>query len=123
MAEILNVNEKRVQYNADERNLAKDGFMLNFMSVLQHLSVKIKLDKIDIHYPYHPESMIVMKDDTKLRFASQEYNEWLEELSKYLYFFVICDTIIAHFVWLFRRIEANAFGKISNIYLVFYAFI
>lgn len=82
LAEVLNINEKRVQYNADERNLTKDGYMLNFMSVLQHLSVKIKLDKIDIYYPYHPDSLIKLRDDTKLRFTSQEFTEWMEELSE-----------------------------------------
>lgn len=85
MADILNINEKRVQYNADERNLAKDGYMLNFMTVLQHLSIKIKLDKVDMHYPYHPESLIQLKDDTKLRFTSQEFNDWLEELSNFYF--------------------------------------
>lgn len=82
MAHILNINEKRVQYNADERNLAKDGFMLNFLSVLQHLSVKIKLDKIDIYYPYHEDSLISLRDDTKVRFTTQEFNEWLADLRK-----------------------------------------
>lgn len=86
LAEILKINEKRIQYNADERNLAKDGFMLNFMSVLQHLAVKIKLDKVDILYPYHPDSLIHMRDDTKLRFTSQEFTDWLAELSEYFLF-------------------------------------
>uniref|UniRef100_A0A336M9J2 Ubiquitin conjugation factor E4 B n=1 Tax=Culicoides sonorensis TaxID=179676 RepID=A0A336M9J2_CULSO len=82
IAEILKINEKRIQYNADERNLAKDGFMLNFMSVMQHLAVKVKLDRVDIWYGFHPESLVQMKDDTKLRFTSQEYTDWLEELKK-----------------------------------------
>lgn len=82
LAKLLNINEKRVQYNADERNLTKDGYMLNFMSVLQHLSVKIKLDKIDAYYPYNPDALIKIRDDTKLRFTTQEFNDWLEELRK-----------------------------------------
>jgi ubiquitin conjugation factor E4 B len=32
ISEILRTNEKRVQYNADERKLTRDGFMLNLMS-------------------------------------------------------------------------------------------
>lgn len=83
LAEILKINEKRIQYNADERNLAKDGFMLNFMSVMQHLAVKVKLDRVDTWYAFHPDSLVQMKDDTKLRFVSQEYTDWLEKLSKY----------------------------------------
>lgn len=83
LAEILKINEKRIQYNADERNLAKDGFMLNFMSVMQHLAVKVKLDRVDAWYAFHPESLVKMKDDTKLRFTSQEYTDWLEKMSEY----------------------------------------
>lgn len=82
LADVLNINEKRVQYNADERNLTKDGFMLNFMSVLQHLSVKIKLDKVDMLHPYSPDSLVKLRDDTKLRFTTQEFNDWVEELKK-----------------------------------------
>lgn len=85
LAEILKINEKRIQYNADERNLAKDGFMLNFLSVMQHLAVKVKLDRVDTWYAFHPESLVTMKDDTKLRFTSQEYTDWLEKMSEYLF--------------------------------------
>jgi ubiquitin conjugation factor E4 B len=78
-AEILRTNEKRIQYNADERKLARDGFMLNIMSVLQYLAVKIKLDRIDIYYPYQPDSLSSdYANDTKLRFTAQEFADWLE---------------------------------------------
>jgi len=41
MAKILKKNQKRAQMNASTRNLATDGFMLNFLSVLQLLSTKV----------------------------------------------------------------------------------
>uniref|UniRef100_A0A182QL45 Ubiquitin conjugation factor E4 B n=1 Tax=Anopheles farauti TaxID=69004 RepID=A0A182QL45_9DIPT len=80
IAAILKSNAKRIQYNADERFLAKDGFMLNFMSVLQLLSVKINLSRIDPLYPHHPESLVEIEDETKLKFSSQEYTDWLASL-------------------------------------------
>ncbi|XP_058126689.1 ubiquitin conjugation factor E4 B [Anopheles ziemanni] len=80
IAAILKSNAKRIQYNADDRFLAKDGFMLNFMSVLQLLSVKINLSRIDPLYPHHPESLVEIEDETKLKFSSQEYTDWLRNL-------------------------------------------
>uniref|UniRef100_A0A182YGZ5 Ubiquitin conjugation factor E4 B n=1 Tax=Anopheles stephensi TaxID=30069 RepID=A0A182YGZ5_ANOST len=80
IAAILKSNAKRIQYNADDRFLAKDGFMLNFMSVLQLLSVKINLSRIDPLYPHHPESLVEIDDETKLKFSSQEYADWLATL-------------------------------------------
>uniref|UniRef100_A0A182NE96 Ubiquitin conjugation factor E4 B n=1 Tax=Anopheles dirus TaxID=7168 RepID=A0A182NE96_9DIPT len=80
IAAILKSNAKRIQYNADDRFLAKDGFMLNFMSVLQLLSVKINLSRIDPLYPHHPESLVEIEDETKLKFSSQQYSDWLASL-------------------------------------------
>ncbi|KAL3273001.1 hypothetical protein HHI36_014457 [Cryptolaemus montrouzieri] len=80
MAFVLKCNEKRSQLQVNEVALAGDGFMLNLLSVLQMLSVKIKLDKIDFHYPFHPESMVNIKNDTKLKFTSQEVEEWSKNL-------------------------------------------
>lgn len=82
MAKLLVYNEKRSQLQMEERNLAGDGFMLNLLSVLQMLAVKVKLDKVDFLYPFHPNAVIDIKNDTRLKFASQETGDWLEELCK-----------------------------------------
>lgn len=82
IARLLVLNEKRSQLQVEERSLAGDGFMLNLLSVLQMLSVRVKLDKVDFLYPFHPSSIVDIKNDTRLRFASQETSEWLEELSE-----------------------------------------
>lgn len=77
---LLKGNEKRTQLQMEERSLAGDGFMLNLLSVLQMLSGKVKLDKIDSLYLFHPKAVLDVKGDTKLRFTSQETNEWLEDI-------------------------------------------
>ncbi|GLV34489.1 Ubiquitination factor E4B [Carabus blaptoides fortunei] len=82
LAALLRHNEKRAQIQMEERTLAGDGFMLNLLSVLQLLAVRIKLDKIDVLYPFHPSCLVEIKNDTRLRFASQEATKWLEELNK-----------------------------------------
>lgn len=82
LATLLRHNEKRSQLQNEERSLAGDGFMLNLLSVLQMLAVRIKLDKIDVLYPFHPSCLVEIKNDTRLRFTSQEVATWLEELSK-----------------------------------------
>ncbi|CAH0564355.1 unnamed protein product [Brassicogethes aeneus] len=83
LAHILKSNEKRSQLQMEERNLAGDGFMLNVLSVLQMLSLKIKLNRMDLLYGFHPDTLVQIKsDDTRLKFTSQEVTEWLEGLSK-----------------------------------------
>ncbi|CAO1411011.1 unnamed protein product [Diamesa tonsa] len=102
IAVVLKFNAKRTQFNADERSLAQDGFMLNLMAgknlynsiptliltqilslthlVLQQLSIKVKLDRIDLFYPFHPRAMVKMTDDTKIRFENSEYLEYMEKM-------------------------------------------
>lgn len=80
IAELLKQNSKREQYNADERSLAQDGFMLNLMSVLQQLSVKIRLQLIDPLYPFHPQALVNIDEDTKLCFEKAEYVKHMEKM-------------------------------------------
>lgn len=79
---ILKRNKKRTQFHSDEKKLSRDGFMLNVMSVLQKLSLKIKLERVDPKYPYHFESLVVIEKDTKLRFDDSEYRNWISSGSK-----------------------------------------
>ncbi|CAG9813429.1 unnamed protein product [Phaedon cochleariae] len=82
LGKLLKYNEKRSQIQMEERTLAGDGFMLNLLSILQNLSVKIKLDKVDFIYPFHPGTMINIKNDTRLKYTSQEVSDWLEEFER-----------------------------------------
>lgn len=81
---ILKRNEKRTQFHSDEKKLSRDGFMLNVMSVLQKLSVKIKLERVDPKYPFHFETLVVIEKDTKLRFDENEYRNWISSGSEYI---------------------------------------
>ena len=82
LATLLRHNEKRAQIQTEEFSLAGDGFMLNLLSVLQMLSVKIKLDTIDPVYPFHPSSFVDIKNDTRLKLTSHEVAEWLKHLER-----------------------------------------
>ncbi|OXU26331.1 hypothetical protein TSAR_003121 [Trichomalopsis sarcophagae] len=82
LAALLRHNEKRTQIQTEEFTLASDGFSLNLLSILQMLSVKVKLDTIDPLYPFHPDSLVNIKDDTRLKLTSQEVTQWLEDLVK-----------------------------------------
>lgn len=79
---VLKANEKRSQLQSDERFVAGDGFMLNFLSILQHLSVKIKLDKIDPYYPFHSKFRLDISNETRLKGTTAEANAKMEELRK-----------------------------------------
>lgn len=41
IAKMLTLNEKRCKMRVDERTVAGDGFMLNLLTILQELSVKV----------------------------------------------------------------------------------
>ncbi|XP_046673336.1 ubiquitin conjugation factor E4 B isoform X1 [Homalodisca vitripennis] len=82
IAALLRNNEKRSQIRAEERALAGDGFMLNLLSVMQLLAVKVKLHTVDPLYPFHPSSMVDIKNDTRLKLTSTETSSWLDELNK-----------------------------------------
>ncbi|KAL0120658.1 hypothetical protein PUN28_008383 [Cardiocondyla obscurior] len=82
LAALLRLNEKRAQIQTEEFSLAGDGFMLNLLSVLQMLSVKIKLDTVDPLYPFHSSSFVDIKNDTRLKLTSQEVAEWQKHLEK-----------------------------------------
>lgn len=41
------------------------------------------MDKVDTMYPFHPKSLVeVKKDETRLRYTSQEVSSWQEELGE-----------------------------------------
>ena len=46
----LSRNSKRHQLQTNERLVVGDGFLLNLVSVLQHLGSKVKQDKLDPAY-------------------------------------------------------------------------
>ena len=63
--------------------MSGEGFMLNLLSVMQQLSVKINTAKIDAYYPNHPKSRANIKEDTRLKSTSQQAAEWVQKLSEY----------------------------------------
>lgn len=67
--------------HVDERIVAGDGFMINFVSVMQHLASKVRLDRVDPFYFHRPDSRLgqVATDETRLRMTKQELEEWLRE--------------------------------------------
>lgn len=82
IAKVLERNAKRSQLQPDERLVAGDGFMLNLLGVLQQLSVKISIDKVDQFYPNHPRCRVNIKDEARLKCNSQDVVTWVENLGE-----------------------------------------
>ncbi|KAK3929272.1 Ubiquitin conjugation factor E4 B [Frankliniella fusca] len=80
LAAMVKHNERRAQLQTEESALAGDGFMLNLLSVLQLLAVKIKLEKVDPVYPFHPACAVDISNATRLKFNSQEVYQWKQSL-------------------------------------------
>lgn len=60
-----------------------DGFMLNVCSVLQLLSVRIKLERVYPLYTFQPGTWLSVREETRLYFNNQEAQDWLEALSEF----------------------------------------
>uniref|UniRef100_A0A2K6MVM1 Ubiquitin conjugation factor E4 n=1 Tax=Rhinopithecus bieti TaxID=61621 RepID=A0A2K6MVM1_RHIBE len=72
---------KKNFFNTDDRLVSTDGFMLNFLWVLQQLSTKIKLETVDPTYIFHPRCRITLpNDETRVNATMEDVNDWLTEL-------------------------------------------
>ncbi|NWV00191.1 UBE4B factor, partial [Upupa epops] len=81
MAAIVNANMKKAQMQTDDRLVSTDGFMLNFLWVLQQLSTKIKLETVDPMYIFHPKCRIDLPtDETRVKATMEDVAAWIAEL-------------------------------------------
>ncbi|NXN23277.1 UBE4B factor, partial [Nycticryphes semicollaris] len=81
MAAIVNANMKKAQMQTDDRLVSTDGFMLNFLWVLQQLSTKIKLETVDPMYIFHPRCRIDLPtDETRVKATMEDVAAWVAEL-------------------------------------------
>ncbi|XP_066527459.1 ubiquitin conjugation factor E4 B isoform X2 [Hoplias malabaricus] len=81
MAALVNRNVKKAQMQTDDKLVSTDGFMMNFLWVLQQLSMKIKLETVDPLYIFHPKCRLnVSVEETRLKATMEELKIWLSEL-------------------------------------------
>ncbi|KAF4078052.1 hypothetical protein AMELA_G00194950 [Ameiurus melas] len=81
MAALVNRNVKKAQMQTDDKLVSTDGFMLNFLWVLQQLSMKIKLETVDPLYIFHHKCRLnVSLEETRLKSSLEELKSWLGEL-------------------------------------------
>uniref|UniRef100_A0A673MP20 Ubiquitin conjugation factor E4 B n=1 Tax=Sinocyclocheilus rhinocerous TaxID=307959 RepID=A0A673MP20_9TELE len=81
MAALVNRNVKKAQMQTDDKLVSTDGFMMNFLWVLQQLSMKIKLETVDPLYIFHPKCRLnVSPEETRLNATMEELKSWLAEL-------------------------------------------
>ena len=80
LAAALTRNSKRQQLQANERLVAGDGFMLNLVSVLQFLAVKVKQDKVDALYLYTENCRLDTSEDSRIKTSSQDFKEFKEKM-------------------------------------------
>ncbi|XP_065431525.1 ubiquitin conjugation factor E4 B isoform X4 [Chrysemys picta bellii] len=81
MAAVVDANMKKAQMQTDDRMVSTDGFMLNFLWVLQQLSTKIKLETVDPTYIFHPRCRItVPMDETRVKATMEDVTGWMAEL-------------------------------------------
>jgi len=83
LAETMRLNRRRGQMHVSEKLVAGDGFMLNLLSVMQTLCLRVKLEKVDPLYFYHPKSRLgQLGDQTRLKMTTQEVDDWVKAVEK-----------------------------------------
>lgn len=82
LSAVLTRNSKKAQIQADEKLLATDGFMMNVLSILQQLSVKVKLEKIDKLYLMNPQCKLDMTNFSTIKASKEEMDEWKTKIEK-----------------------------------------
>ncbi|XP_043227307.1 ubiquitin conjugation factor E4 B-like [Amphibalanus amphitrite] len=80
LAGLLTANERRGQLHADDRLVAGDGLMLNLVTVLMKLASRVKLDKVDVCFTFHPKFRFNIDGETRVKMTSQEAQEWKEKM-------------------------------------------
>src|SRR6218665_141380 len=60
--------------------VSRDGFMLNLLTVLQLLSVKVSVDKVDSFYPHHPKAKVNISECSRFRASAQDAKDWTDKL-------------------------------------------
>jgi len=80
LQEVIGRNVKRTQMQPDEKQVAGDGFMLNMLTVIQMLNQKVKVEKVDPFYPFHPNARTPkLTDETRLLLAPGDADNWVEK--------------------------------------------
>jgi len=80
LATILNRNSKKSQLQVDDKLLSKDGFLINTLSVLHQLCLKVKLDKVDNLYPSHPKCRLDMTQFSPIKATKDDIDKWKQSL-------------------------------------------
>lgn len=80
LAAILMRNAKKSQMQADEKLLATDGFMINLVSVLQQLCVKVVPEKVDKCYLIHPQCRLDFSQFSSIKASKEEIDAWKNDL-------------------------------------------
>ncbi|XP_055958481.1 ubiquitin conjugation factor E4 B [Patella vulgata] len=78
----LQRNSSRSQLQVDEKLVCGDGFMLNLLSILQKLSFKVVVSKVDPYYPFHPDCRIDFSTETCFNCSTEDLSEWKNTLKK-----------------------------------------
>ncbi|XP_052821362.1 ubiquitin conjugation factor E4 B-like [Mya arenaria] len=80
IATSLERNGKKSQIVVNNKHVAGDGFMLNLLSVLQKLAMKVTLDKVDPYYMFHPQCRVKLRSEARLKLSSQEADAYTDKL-------------------------------------------
>lgn len=85
-ADLVNVSHLRTGSHADPAKLAGDGIMFNISIILMKLSGPFleyptysKLDKIDMNYLGNPQSLLDLKDESRINATMKEAAEFYNE--------------------------------------------
>jgi len=76
---VLKANVNWSKLHVEEKLLSKTGFMMNIVSVLQKLSVKVLVNKVDPTYIFSNMTKVNIIHNTRVRATSDECEMWCSE--------------------------------------------
>ncbi|XP_065842413.1 ubiquitin conjugation factor E4 B-like isoform X2 [Oscarella lobularis] len=72
---VIESNRKRAQLQYHMKDVCDDGFMLNFLSVMHKLAVKVQLNKVDPLYVHRSDSKLNVSQETELHTTLSSLSE------------------------------------------------
>lgn len=104
LAAVVNANARKSQLRANERAVSQNGFILNILTVLQKLSLKVKIEKISSNYHLHNSCLLSMSSETRIKMTRQQVSaacqRYMNESQNKANFSTICFymTMFTHHV-------------------------
>ncbi|CAB3405211.1 unnamed protein product [Caenorhabditis bovis] len=76
LGDVLVRNRKKANMHSNSFELVKNQYIVNLLYVMYELSVKIELDKVNVYYPFQPNTLVDVSERTRIKMTEIEAKEF-----------------------------------------------